>query len=195
MGLVRADVADTDTVETVVAVAASVGVLGVTDLETREVGTDEAKPMLVKGTSQMNAVNILVPFLNLGEGVVVTRTTHRQVVREHETTKRVTTLSKIVRLVGLMGGVEATYEISTVGVKLTTEVIGCQVELGLVKEGNDFKVRGRLEELHAGDGTSRDETSATSGLGAPRDFLTLRVTDGSRAVWWGPDTPVLKTRQ
>ena len=146
--------------------------------------------------ASLGIVDVLVPFLNLGEGVVVTRTAHRQVVREHETTKRVTTLSYIVRLVGLtrVGG-KNTYEISTVGVELTTEVIRCQVELSLVNEGNDFKVGGRLEELHASDGTGRDDTSTTSGLGAPRDFLTLGVTDGRRTVWWCPDTPVLRTRQ
>ena len=48
LGLVGADVGDTDTVKTVVAVAAGVGVLGVADLEARQVGTNEAKRGLVK---------------------------------------------------------------------------------------------------------------------------------------------------
>ena len=76
------------------------------------------------------------------------------------------------------------------GVELTTEVVGGQVELGLVEERNDLEVRWCTQELDTGDGTLGDETRAPAGLRAPRDLLTLGITDGGGASGGSPDTPV-----
>ena len=76
------------------------------------------------------------------------------------------------------------------GVKLTTEVVGGQVELGLVEEGNDLEVRRGLQELHAGDGTLGNETGTPARLRAPCDLLTLGVADSGGAAGGSPDTPV-----
>lgn len=83
-----------------------------------------------------------------------------------------------------------THEISTVGVELTTEVIGGQVELGLVEEGDNLEVRGRTKELESGDSASGNETGTFAGLRAPGDFLALRLADGGGAGGGSPDTPV-----
>lgn len=71
----------------------------------------------------------------------------------------------------------ATYEISAMRVKLSTEVIRGQVDLGLVNESNNLEVRLGLDELETSDGTSRNETGTTSRLGAPCNLLVLGITN------------------
>ena len=77
------------------------------------------------------------------------------------------------------------------GVKLTTEVIGGQVELGLVQERDNLNVRGETEKLDTGDGARRNDAGATARLRAPGDGLTLGVTDEGVGLGGTPDTPVV----
>ena len=113
----------------------------------------------------------VVPLNSLGVGVVVAVRCVES-VRVNETTQWVTT------------------EISTVGVKFSSVVIRGQVKHGLVEEGDDLEVRRGLEELDTGDSTGGDQASAVAGLGAPCDFLTFGVTDGSGAGGRSPNTPI-----
>lgn len=76
------------------------------------------------------------------------------------------------------------------GVELSSVVIGFEVEHRLVKERDDLDVGLGAEELDTSDRTLGDETGSAAGLGAPRDFLTLGLADGSRARGRSPDTPV-----
>ena len=75
-------------------------------------------------------------------------------------------------------------------VELSTKVGSLQVEHGLVEEGDNLEVGLRLEELHTLDGASGDDASATTGLGAPGDFLALSVGDRRVGLCGCPDTPV-----
>jgi len=82
------------------------------------------------------------------------------------------------------GGVDetaegVTTEISTVWVELSSKVISLEVDEGLVNKTDDLDVVWRLHKLNTPKGTSGDETRAMTRLGAPRDFLLFRLTDGS----------------
>jgi hypothetical protein len=90
----------------------------------------------------------------------------------NETTERVTT------------------EIGTVGVKLSSEVIGLEVDEGLVDKTDDLDVVWGPHELETRKCTSGDETRAMTGLGAPGDFLMFRLTDGGRTGRRCPDTEI-----
>ncbi len=78
------------------------------------------------------------------------------------------------------------------GVKLSSTVIGLEVDLGLVDETNDLEVAGGLHELNTGDGTTRDDAGTASLLGAPSNLLALGVTDGGVRLGGCPDTPVVE---
>lgn len=76
------------------------------------------------------------------------------------------------------------------GIELTTEIVGGQVDLRLVEEDKDLKVRGRLEELHASDGTVGNQTSTVAGLRAPRDLLMLGFTNSRGTSRGSPEAPI-----
>ena len=63
--------------------------------------------------------------------------------------------------------------------------------VSLINETSDLEVRLGLDELETSDGTSWDETSTTSGLGAPGDLLMFGLTNGGARVGGGPKTPVI----
>lgn len=86
----------------------------------------------------------------------------------------------------------STHKIGTVGVELSSTVVGLEVDLGLVNETNDLEVAGGLHELNTGDGTSGDDTGTTALLGAPGDLLTLGVTNGGAGLGGSPNTPVVE---
>lgn len=80
------------------------------------------------------------------------------------------------------GGIEettegVTTEVGTVGVEFSSKVVGGKVDVGLVDETDDLDVVGGPHELNTLEGASRDETRSVTGLGAPGDFLLLRLTD------------------
>lgn len=90
---VGTDVVDTDTIQLVEAVLGVVGIFGVTCLEARLVGSNEAILSISKSSTPMKvAINVLVPFNNLSEAVVVTSSAHRESVGVEKGTHRVTTL-------------------------------------------------------------------------------------------------------
>ena len=132
-----------------------------------------------------------MPFDDLGERVVVTGPAHRQAVREDEATERVATLEPRVSSPSDEDHQPPkTYEISAVRVQLAAKVVGGEVQLRLVEEGNDLEVRRGDKELHAGDGTRGNETGAAAGLRAPCDLLALGVANGRRSSGRGPHAPV-----
>ena len=132
-----------------------------------------------------------MPLDDLSVGVVVTGTALGQVVGVHEATERVTTLLRLSTRADRVLR-ERTYEISTVGVKLSSEVIRLEVQHGLVNEGKDLEVRGGAKELNALDGTGRDEAGTTAGLGAPSNLLALSIGDGLVGLGRRPKTPVFQ---
>ena len=83
-----------------------------------------------------------------------------------------------------------THEISTVGVQLTSIIVRSQVELRLVQERDNLKVRRRAEELYTRDGALRDQPCASSRLRAPRDFLAFRVANRRRSRRRCPHAPI-----
>jgi hypothetical protein len=115
------------------------------------------------------ATHEVVPLDNLFVGAVAARPSGRI----DETTEGVAT------------------EICTVGVKLSSEVVGLKVDLGLVDETNDLNVVGCPHELNSLKSASGDKTRAVTGLGAPRDFLSFSVSDGLGTIWRGPKTEVV----
>ena len=131
-----------------------------------------------------------MPLLNLSVGVVIAGAAHRESVREHETTEGVATLHFTRQNTADAKRPGATHQIGTMGIELTTEIVGGQVELGLVEEGDDLEVGRGLQELDTRDGALGDKTRAAAGLCAPRDLLTLRVANGGGASGWCPNTPV-----
>jgi hypothetical protein len=71
-----------------------------------------------------------------------------------------------------------TTEIGAVGVQLSTKVIRLEVDQWLIDETNDLDVVRSLRVLNTLEGASGNETSAMTGLGAPRHFFAFRITDG-----------------
>lgn len=114
------------------------------------------------------ATHEVVPLDNLFVGAVVARPSGRI----DETTEGVAT------------------EIGTVRVKLSSGIVGLKVDLGLVDETNDLNVVGGPHELNTLKSASGDKTRTVTGLGAPRDFLSLRVSDGLGTSWGSPETEI-----
>lgn len=83
-----------------------------------------------------------------------------------------------------------THEISTVGVELSSCVIGLQVDLGLVNETNDLHVIGCPHELHTLKSPSGNGTSTTARLCAPGDLLAFGIRNKGIRFGWSPKTEV-----
>jgi len=93
------------------------------------------------------------------------------------------------------GGVEettegVTTEISAVGVELSSEVVGTEVDEPLVDETDDLNVVGGLHELDTLEGTGWDETRSVTGLGAPGDFFVFCLADGGGTIRRCPEAEV-----
>ena len=81
---------------------------------------------------------------------------------EEETTQRVTAL------------------IGTVGVHLTSRVIGGEVDLVLLDETSNLDVGSGLDELNAGQSALGDDTGSIAGLCAPGNGLRKRKEEGGK---------------
>lgn len=75
-------------------------------------------------------------------------------------------------------------------VKFTSEIIGSQVNLGLVDETDDLNVVGRLHELDTLEGTLGNNSSTMAGLGAPGNFELFGVANGCWPGWRSPKTEI-----
>ena len=130
-----------------------------------------------------------MPLNNLLVSVVVP-VVGRETIGINETTEGVATLHFTRQNTADAKRPGATHQIGTMGIELTTEIVGGQVELGLVEEGDDLEVGRGLQELDTRDGALGDKTRAAAGLCAPCDLLTLRVANGGGASGWCPHTPI-----
>ena len=68
---------------------------------------------------------------------------------------------------------EGTYEVSAMGVELSSVIVGLEVDLGLVNEADDHDVVGGGDVLDTKEGTVGDDTSAMARLGAPSNFTSF----------------------
>jgi len=75
-------------------------------------------------------------------------------------------------------------------VHLSSRVIGREVGLGLVNETDDLDIVWRPHELDTLESTSGYKTRAMTRLGAPRDGLMLRLTDGGGSSRRTPNTEI-----
>ena len=71
-----------------------------------------------------------------------------------------------------------TYGICAMRIKFASGIRRGDVDEGLIKERDDFKVGRGLEELHSQDRALRDETGTAARLRTPCNFDTLGVGDG-----------------
>ena len=83
-----------------------------------------------------------------------------------------------------------TAEVGAMRVKLSSEVIGLEVDAPLVDETDDLDVVGSLHELNTPKHASGDETGAVAGLGTPGNFRLFRVGDGGGTGWRCPEAEV-----
>ena len=118
---------------------------------------------------------------------------------ERVTTHEVVPLDHLLIIIAVAsrpsGGVEettkgVTTEVGAMGVKLSSKVIGGKVDEGLIDETDDLDVVGGLHVLNTPEGTGGDETGPVAGLGAPGDFLVLRLTDGGGTGGGSPETEI-----
>lgn len=84
-----------------------------------------------------------------------------------------------------------TYQVGTVGVHLTSVIVGLDVDQFLIDETDDLNVSGGLRELDALEGTGRDQTGTPARLGAPSDRLALGITDKRIFVGRSPEAEII----
>ena len=85
---------------------------------------------------------------------------------------------------------EGTYEVSTMGVELSSVIVGLEVDLGLVNEADDHDVVGGGDVLDTEEGAVGDDTSAMALLGAPGDLVCLGLADGIVVLGGRPQAEV-----
>jgi hypothetical protein len=159
-----------NTIKDVLAVLSGIGTGRVACLHAEDVAAHKARKQVRLRNVGTEGRYSLVPLNDLGEFGLV-----RPIgIGENEATKRIASL------------------VSTVGVHLSSTVIGLHVDLGLIDVADDLNVVGSLHELDTGKGTSGDQTSATTGLGAPCDGLSLGVANNRVGLRWSPNTEVCK---
>jgi hypothetical protein len=78
------------------------------------------------------------------------------------------------------------------GIKLTTEIAGLKVDLGLVDEANNLNVIGSFHELDPLESASGDEAGAAARFCTPSDFFTFRVCDEGVGLCWSPEAEIYK---
>jgi len=115
------------------------------------------------------AAHEVVPLDDLPIGLLVGRKTGGV----YKTTKGVTT------------------EISTVGVELSSSIVGQDVDLGLVDDTDNLLIVRSLHILDTFKGARGDETRAMTWLGAPSDFFSLRAADIAESIRGRPKTEVV----
>jgi len=86
-----------------------------------------------------------------------------------------------------------TAEISAVRVHLSSIVVALDVNLGLVNETNNLGVGRGPDELNTLKSIAGDETSATAGLGAPCNHLSLGVSNDRVDIGRSPEAEVINT--
>jgi hypothetical protein len=84
-----------------------------------------------------------------------------------------------------------TYEVSTVGVHFASKVVRLNINLALVNETDDLGIGRGPHELNTLKGITRDQTSATTGLGAPCNHLAFSVGDDRIRLARCPKTEVI----
>lgn len=81
-------------------------------------------------------------------------------------------------------------EIGTMGVHLSSRVVGLEVNLCLFDETDDLDVIWGPRELNTLESTTGNETGAVAGLGTPGNSLVFGFTDGGGAIRRGPDAEI-----
>jgi hypothetical protein len=94
------------------------------------------------------------------------------------------------------GGVEetakgVTTKVGTMGVELSSIVIGLEVNESLINEADNLDVVWGPHKLDTLEGSSGDEATAMTGLSAPGNFLMLRLANGGGTVRGSPETEVI----
>ena len=77
-------------------------------------------------------------------------------------------------------------------VELASIVTGRDVDLGEVTLARDLDVVRGLHKVDTGEGAIGNKTRPATALRAPRDLLTLGVTDGGAGLGGSPNTPVVE---
>ena len=116
-------------------------------------------------------------------------------VTTHEVVPLDDLLVAVVVAIRPSGGIEkategVTAEVGTVGIELSSKVVGSEVDEGLIDETNDLDVVGGPHELDTLKSSGRDETGSMAGLGAPCDFLLFGFPDGGGTIGGRPEAEV-----
>jgi len=120
--------------------------------------------------AELAATDEVGPVLDLDNGRVVFG--RRQVVREHEATKRVTS------------------EVGTVGVEFASTVITVEANARLVEEASNLNVSRRFDELNSGERSRGHDASTMARLGAVCYHYRFDVTDYAIRCRRAPKTEV-----
>ena len=81
-------------------------------------------------------------------------------------------------------------EIGTMGVHLTSRVVGLEIHLCLVDKTDDLDVIWGLHELNTLERAVGDETGSMAGFGTPCDGLVFGLTDSCGTFRWGPEAEI-----
>lgn len=154
-----------DAIVNVVAKLGAVSIGGVAHLQAENAATDEVNPFDDLGIGRRTVLLGLVCGV---EGIGI-----RAIgIGEDNSTKRVSLL------------------ISTVRIQFASLITGCEADLGLVNVTNDLNVILGIQPLHTSDSTSRDNTSAVTGLGAPSNFTGLTLANSVIRLGATPHTEI-----
>jgi hypothetical protein len=85
---------------------------------------------------------------------------------------------------------DTTHKILAMGVKLTTKVTRCYIDLCLIHESDDLFIGRGIEHLNACNGAPGNTATTMTLLRAPTDFFALRVTNGRIGLWGSEGTKV-----
>jgi hypothetical protein len=124
--------------------------------------------------AELAATHEVVPFDHLLEVVLVAAITW-ECIRVHQSSEGVAT------------------QISTVRVKLATEIAFFDVDQSLVNKSDNADIVGGLNELDALEGALGNDAGPMPGLCAPGDFLAFGIGDGRVGLGRCPETKVIYT--
>jgi len=115
---------------------------------------------------------------------------------EHARSHEVVPLRDLLDLASESGRVDqatkwVTTAICSVRIKLSSTIVGIDVDHLLIDETDNLDVSGSRQPLYTGDGTSGDDTGAVTGLGAPCDLGSFRVADGAVGSGRSPQAEVV----
>lgn len=111
-------------------------------------------------------------------------TTHEVVPFDHLFVAAVISIAPSIGVEKTAEGVSS--EISTVRIEFTSEIIGSQVDLGLVNETDDLDIVRCFHELNTLESSRWDDSGTMSRLGAPGNFELFGVTNSGWASWGCP---------